>query len=641
MRLKEFRVQKFRNILDSNPIEVDDGTTCLVGKNESGKTALLHALYRAKPAYAAPFDLDEDYPRWLLVRDRKNGIADEAQPIQVVFNIEDHDREAVEEVFGPGVLLSHEVAWAIGYDDTRYFDLEINESAAVTNMLATLALRSATATRLRKTSTVADLEAILDDWREELQGTSKSADTTATLAELAAVEQALRKAFDGHSPDHIVSELLWTRVPTFFYFSDYSTLPGRIDLRQLSRAKASRPGVDSLQTARALLEMAGTDVESLMSDDYEQRKAELDAVSNELTRDVLEYWTQNPSLRVDIDIDKEASVTATGPRTNHFLDIRVRDGRHGYTTNFGQRSSGFQWFFSFLAAFSEFEGMDHGVVILLDEPGTSLHGRAQAGFLRFIEERLIPTGQVIYTTHSPFLVDPNHVERVRLVTDESVDEGVKVSTDVLSVDHDTLFPLQAALGYDVAAKMFVGEDSLIVQGVSDFIFLTAISDRLVDKGRTGLDGRFTILPIGSSEGLPEFVALLGHDLDVTVLTSSGREGSSVADLANQGHVPSSRLITVGSVLNGRNADIEDLFDTGDYLKLYNLAFGKKMTPAKLTGRDRIVARMTRAGGDYPRTGPAQALLRHYDTVLTTLRPKTLSNFEALFEVLNATLPSRH
>jgi predicted ATP-dependent endonuclease of OLD family len=640
MRLKEFRVQKFRNILDSNPIAVEEGTTCFVGKNESGKTALLQALYRAKPAYGASFDVDEDYPRWLLVRDRKSGVAEEAQPIQVVFVIEDEDRAAAEEVFGPGVLISTEVAWAIGYDDTRYFDLEIDESAAVANLLATLALRSPTATRLRSSKSVAALSEALEDWREELQETPKSADTSTTLAEIATVDQELRKAFDGHTPDYIVSELLWSRVPTFFYFSDYSTLPGRVDLRQLARAKSSRPGVDSLQTARALLEMAGTDVESLMSDDYEQRKAELDAVSNELTRDVLEYWTQNPDLRVDIDIDKEDSSSGTGSRSNYFLDIRVRDGRHGYTTNFGQRSSGFQWFFSFLAAFSEFEGMEHGVVILLDEPGTSLHGRAQSGFLRFIEERLVPTGQVIYTTHSPFLVDPNHVERVRLVTDEDSEQGVKVTTDVLAVDHDTLFPVQAAIGYDLAAHLFVGADTLVVQGISDYMFLSAISERLLEKGRTGLDDRFTVLPIGDLEGLPAFVALLGHDLDVTVLSSSGREGSSTVELAEEGHIPSSRLVPVGSVLNGRAADVEDLFDTGDYVKLVNLAFGKKLTAAKLTGRDRTVARVTRAIGEYPRVAPAQALVRNADSVLPTLRPKTLANFEALFQRLNNTLPVR-
>ena len=64
MRLQSFEVQRFRNILDSGPIPVDDHVTCLVGKNESGKTAVLHALYRLNPAAPATFDVQADYPRW-------------------------------------------------------------------------------------------------------------------------------------------------------------------------------------------------------------------------------------------------------------------------------------------------------------------------------------------------------------------------------------------------------------------------------------------------------------------------------------------------------------------------------------------------------------------------------------------------
>jgi predicted ATP-dependent endonuclease of OLD family len=81
------------------------------------------------------------------------------------------------------------------------------------------------------------------------------------------------------------------------------------------------------------------------------------------------------------------------------LKIRVYDNRHGFTNNFDQRSNGFRWFFSFLAAFSEFEGREHKVIVLLDEPGLSLHGKAQSVFLNFITERLALSAQVLYTTH--------------------------------------------------------------------------------------------------------------------------------------------------------------------------------------------------------------------------------------------------
>ncbi|MFH9016546.1 ATP-dependent nuclease [Streptomyces sp. NPDC017943] len=240
-----------------------------------------------------------------------------------------------------------------------------------------------------------------------------------------------------------------------------------------------------MQTARALLELASTTAGALSAEDFEERKAELEAVSNDITQQVFEYWKQNPDLSVEIDLDKTTVQQPNGQQAvaSH-LDIRVRDRRHGFTNNFSARCTGFQWFFSFLAAFSEFGNYPHGVVVLLDEPGLSLHGRAQADFLRFINERLAPVAQVIYTTHSPFMVETAQLDRVRIVEDRGPDTGAVVTDEVLSVTDDSLFPLQAALGYDIAQNLFVGPDSLLVEGTSDYTYLTLISDFLKEAGRT-------------------------------------------------------------------------------------------------------------------------------------------------------------
>lgn len=102
------------------------------------------------------------------------------------------------------------------------------------------------------------------------------------------------------------------------------------------------------------------------------------------------------------------------------------------------------------------------IVILLDEPGLTLHGKAQADLLRYIEEELLPKHQVIFTTHSPFLVPSDRLSDVRIVEDVLIFKqgrsrpevkGTKVSEDVLSKDKDTLFPLQGALGYDLCQSL--------------------------------------------------------------------------------------------------------------------------------------------------------------------------------------------
>src|SRR5690349_21554627 len=104
MRLTSVRVRRFRNILDSGQINVQDDITCLVGKNESGKTAILEALYRLKPIYPARFHDIDDYPRWLLATDRRSGEIERTHPVEATFELEAADVEAIESVAGPGIV---------------------------------------------------------------------------------------------------------------------------------------------------------------------------------------------------------------------------------------------------------------------------------------------------------------------------------------------------------------------------------------------------------------------------------------------------------------------------------------------------------------------------------------------------------
>lgn len=201
----------------------------------------------------------------------------------------------------------------------------------------------------------------------------------------------------------VAANLLEDRLPKFFRFTDYEMLRGRVDLRELKDPTDQQIG-RGLRGVRALLDLAEAELEQIGDDNYELRIGELEAVQIDLSRQVFEYWTQNPRLEVLIDVDKETVNVANRGQTAvaRYLDIRLKDQRTGYSNNFRQRSSGFQWFFSFLAAFSEFESQADNTVVLLDEPALTLHGRAQADFLRFINERLAPNAPVPYTTHSPF-----------------------------------------------------------------------------------------------------------------------------------------------------------------------------------------------------------------------------------------------
>lgn len=636
VKLQTARVRSFRNVIDSGDIAVTDHVTCLVGKNESGKTAILQALQRLNPATPdVSFDISAQYPRWRLVADRRAGLIEQVAPVEATFLLEEEDLQHVEAVLGPDVVVGDTVRVTVSYANQRDLEVEVDARRALDNLYESLQVPEDLQTQLQiNPPALANLRKAIQQFQE-----TEAAASWSVL--LTAMEQEAASRLQGANTEERVTQLLLSRLPLFFYFSDYQFLPGRIDVLEL--AGTDLPGQSNLQTARALLQLAGTTAEALTGDDFEERVAELEAVSNDLTTKVFEYWKQNEDLSVQIQADNSVDSAFYPPQIRRFLDIRVKDGRHGFTNNFDQRSNGFRWFFSFLAAFSEFEGHEHGVVVLLDEPALTLHGKAQADFLRYIGQELADAAQVVYTTHSPFMVDATALDRVRVVEDQGPKIGAVVSTEVLTVGSDSLFPLQAALGYDIAQNLYVGPDNLLVEGTSDYTYFELVSSHLTSLGRTGLDLRWRILPTGGGTNVPAFVALIGPTLDVTVIIDgSPSVVGRLSNLSAQGLLETSRIFVLDRFTGKRNSDVEDLFDPEDYLILFNRAFGTELAVSDLHGTDRVVAQIGRVlGHDFTEHGkPANVLLQSYTSLLPQFSESTLQRFEELFRAVNKSLSAR-
>ena len=196
------------------------------------------------------------------------------------------------------------------------------------------------------------------------------------------------------------------------------------------------------------------------------------------------------------DVRQALTEDPEGMRQGTNIWAGVYDTRHLVTTNLSTRSRGFVWFFSFMSWYSQLKRNDEQIILLLDEPGLTLHAKAQEDLLRYFEEELKGVHQLIYSTHSPFMVDSRHFERVRIVQDKGIDshtplpreeDGTKVWTDVLEASTDSLFPLQGALGYEIYQTLFIGPNSVIVEGVSDLLFIQVMSALLEEKGGEGLN----------------------------------------------------------------------------------------------------------------------------------------------------------
>ncbi|MDE0215924.1 MAG: hypothetical protein OXN79_05010 [bacterium] len=287
----------------------------LVGKNEAGKSALLEALYLLNPSYDEAFDVDEQYPKWLLVQDRRQGDPNQRVPITATFELGSSESEALEHVVGPGVLTDNKVRMERAYSGEPRWDFGTDETAAVRALVSRFPdqLKG----RVKDVGAVADLlerleslEGDSDDLSEAIAAAREVIDTAGLL------EVGLRERIIG---------MLEESLPVFFRFTNYSTLQGRVDMRTLSSSENEGPASSASQTARALLQLAQTTAEDIAQEGYESRRGELDAVQIDLTTQVFEYWKQNTELEVAFDVEPVTTQQPGGETAViRYLQIRLK-----------------------------------------------------------------------------------------------------------------------------------------------------------------------------------------------------------------------------------------------------------------------------------------------------------------------------
>lgn len=492
MRLTELRVQNFKCIEDSTEFRLAP-VTCLVGKNEAGKSALLQAAYKLNPDVKeqGAFDETRDYPRRRLVdyqdRLRKSPGAKKDNVLTTNWEMDGGDSEALEKALKIGISIP-KIVITKGYDNERKWEFKLDEKEVVNNLIKMAQLGQDDEGQLIGTATIKELIVKLEDNKSASQG------WTALL-------NTVKQGFPDSDLKKAVIKVLELRIPHFLYFADYQKMPGQVAVNDFLKRKGAKQLDERDRIFVALLDLVGSDAEELNSTArFEPLVAKLEAISNRLSQEVFSFWTQNKHLSVEFRFDSARPEDPAPFNAGWIFRTRIKNIRHGVTVNFDERSSGFVWFFSFLIWFSQVQkNYGDNLVILLDEPALSLHAKAQADWLRYINERLKGKYQVVYTTHSPFMVDPDNLLNVRTIEDVVQDGnplGTQVGDQVLSTDRDTLFPLQAALGYDITQTLFVGKHTLLVEGPADLMYLKWFSEELKRQGRQHLDHRWVISPAG-------------------------------------------------------------------------------------------------------------------------------------------------
>ena len=392
MKLKSFQVTDFRSIRDSGVIDIND-VTCFVGKNESGKTALMQALYRLNPINEEDmeFNSTEDYPRVDVdvdvdvddyEYDVENGKRKPARVIKVWFELENDDLENLVVDYSEKIIGNKTIELSRGYDNTLHFSINISEVNLTEHLIKKL-LPEELADEAKQYKTVDDLVAYCG---EAITDEDKAESITLLQTELNKIQNA------GGANKFFYTSYIEPLVPKFLYFDEYYQMLGQENLNALKQRRDGNKLEDADRPLLGLLEHARIDLDkAINATNTQDLKNKLEGAGNRLTKTLLKFWSQNKHLQIKFDVREAKSEDPVHMRSGINIWAEIYDSKHFATTPMGRRSRGFVWFFSFLAYFGQQKAKhETPLILLLDEPGLSLHAKAQSDLLDYIEAELKP-----------------------------------------------------------------------------------------------------------------------------------------------------------------------------------------------------------------------------------------------------------
>jgi predicted ATPase len=598
MRLEAFRVQNYKKVRDTGWVTCR-GLTVFVGKNEAGKSAIFRGLSKLNPSDGERYDGLKEFPR----RRYTDEFFSQDWPVASGrFVLDDAERQALAELC-PVLKGVKRVEVTRHYSGTLSCEFEPKPKEIPVSRAELRDAIDEAITQLRDlTAPEGKGEALTPVKQGSLAAleAAKNAAAGDSDAPKSVIEQAVN-AIATHSNEDWQKKLLdpvvlpfkeldkraaiveklayartWvqTHLPKFIYFDRFDVLDSSIHIPTF--VQQINGGGPRVRTTHCLFRHVGLDVQKLVGlgrhqpgqgedtnirRQVDERAILTSSASNAITQKFEDWWEQRQhKFRYQVDGD--------------YFRIWVSDDLDPSEIELDQRSVGMQYFFSFYVVFLvESEGEHANSILLLDEPGLHLHGTAQAKVVKFLE-KLSKDNQTLYSTHSPFMVDADHLERARAVYEDD-DGSTRISEDIWPRDKDCLFPLQAALGYQLAQGLFLSKRQLLVEGLTDYWLIKALNEAFALRKLTTLRSGIAVVPsAGISKLLPLASMLTGHDVEVTALLDGDeparREGKKLADnlLGGKGH----KCLFIGDFVTMRQAELEDIFPEDEYLSAVRQAY---------------------------------------------------------------------
>lgn len=614
MELLSYRVRDFRSVEDSGWIETDD-ITAFIGTNESGKTNLLVPLWKFNPAKDGEINPIQDYPRdrygiiremikkpvFIDVRFRLNNVL-----IKTISDVTSRETDEITEV-----IVSRDYSgnfhlefpntsenirpskkdiveiFNITYRDIQLLDIAVKAEEQIKIDILTALMDEIT--KLDDDEEIVELEVlkrIITRFSSiDLSKAAKRSTIIPRFGQVLDKVEEIISFIEMPSPEENdeVIQIILKNLPTFVYYSNYGNLDSEIYLPQIIE-NMTREDVGIKEGAKArtlkvlfdfvrlkpqeILELGrdfqhgSNPTEKQIQETAENKKERdilLQSAGTELTGKFRDWWKQgNYRFRFQAD--------------GNYFRIWVSDDKRPEDIELESRSTGLQWFLSFYLVFLvESKASHQNSVLLLDEPGVSLHPIAQRDLAIFFDN-LAKTNQILYTTHSPFMVNSNQLNRVKAVYIDE-DGSTSVSSDLRagekqSSQSQSIYPVHAALGLTVSDAILQGCYTVVVEGPSDQIYLSGIKNFLIGKGLITPDREVVFLPSGGVKGIQAVVSIVtGKNQSLPFCIIDGdQSGQGLAKKLRDGTYlgQEDHVLLVNEILGLDNAEVEDLM-SGQFL----------------------------------------------------------------------------
>lgn len=589
MEIKAFRIEGFRSIRKTGwlPFSVD-GITALVGQNESGKSSILDAL-------ALGFS-------WQPVINRNDFRGDCDLPL-IAISIEMSPSD-IDEI-------------TAGYDDDVALVLRGHIALVGDIELIARVVESEAGVLSRKFQLGNTLDRIFS---EEIEAAASSntmlASSGEPISENGVGTPSIRHAARTTSENLVKN--IWHLIPSFVLFDEGSSyLPDSIEVLDGKLVRgAGWTGATNFFAA------AGLELTDLLTAGDRAQATLVRKASVQITKELQKFWSQvlGKKGKITIELEIKHHSSSKGEKSGMpYILFWVSEG-DGERLHPSQRSKGTRWFLSFFLQMVASQREGYNFAFLLDEPGAFLHAKAQADVLQLLE-RLSDLRPIVYSTHSPYLLDEKCLHRILAVERIDDEEGsetiVRRGLELAASSKFTLAPILGAMGLRLSDQEVIKQSGNVLLEESSAFYYYSSFCHLLKRG-SGL----SFVACGGVDAVSVMADLMiAWGLEYMVLVDDDKQGKVVCRGIKNKYGLSDEEAKLRLCLTDGFSSVEDLFEPSLFRSVVAGSYGLDGSKTNSESiRERGISKPMLAANFYNR-------VREGKIALTDLDDSTIARFD--------------